>query len=115
MSATPVADWSCRRRQRLLNWPKPLRFANAAVRQWPFPQKRPGAAADGRDCKQGAGTDSNEHSNSSCGVSPETPLEDVPRRPIAIQRWTFPLVSGRMARNPHFCRLGVRPGTGRTL
>ena len=53
-----------------------------AIASWPDHPIRPGAAADGCDCKWDSQARSNEHSNRCWDVSPETSLEVVPRPPI---------------------------------
>ena len=64
--------------------PKPLCFATCRTPLWPFPQKWPGAPADGCDCIWEITAGSNEYSNRYWPLSPESGLEDVPRRPIAV-------------------------------
>ena len=56
---------------------------STAIANRPLPQKWPGGAADGTDCKWDLPAGFNEQSNRYRPVSPETGLEAVPRLPIA--------------------------------
>ena len=57
-----------------------------AIANWPDPQIRPGAAADGCDYCWDSLARSNEHSNRYWASSPELALEEVPRPPIATSK-----------------------------